>query len=135
MIRHDVDRLSANSLRFAIIESELDIMGSYYFRVSPRRLKPFIIDEIAKLGHEIGYHYEDLSNAKGDPEIATGLFEKNLKKLRQYYPVKTICMHGSPLSRYDNRDLWKYINYRDYGIIGEPYFDINFEKLFSSNSP
>ena len=26
--------------------------------------------------------------------------------------------------------LWKYYNYRDYGIIGEPYFDVNFDKVF-----
>ena len=39
-------------------------------------------------------------------------------------------MHDSPLSKYDNRLLWKYYNYRDYGIIGEPYFDIDFNDVF-----
>ena len=39
-------------------------------------------------------------------------------------------MHGSPRSEFDNKLLWKYYNYRDYGIIGEPYFDINFDKVF-----
>jgi len=39
-------------------------------------------------------------------------------------------MHGSPASRYDNRDLWKHYNYRNFGIIGEPYFDIDFDKVF-----
>jgi len=38
-------------------------------------------------------------------------------------------MHGSPLSKWDNRDLWKRYNYRDFGIIGEPYFDVNFDKV------
>jgi len=38
-------------------------------------------------------------------------------------------MHGSPLSKYDSRDLWKVYDYRDYGIIGEPYFDIDFSKV------
>ena len=38
-------------------------------------------------------------------------------------------MHGSPLSKYDNRDLWKKYDYRDYGIIGEPYFDIDFNEV------
>ena len=45
-------------------------------------------------------------------------------------PVKTICMHGSPLSKWDNRDLWKRYNYRDYGIIAEPYFDVDFDEVF-----
>ena len=35
-------------------------------------------------------------------------------------------MHGSPLSRYDNRKLWEKQNYRDFGITGEPYLDIDF---------
>ena len=45
-------------------------------------------------------------------------------------PVKTICMHGSPLSKWDNRDLWKRYNYRDFGIIAEPYFDLDFDEVF-----
>ena len=38
-------------------------------------------------------------------------------------------MHGSPLSKWDNRDLWKKYNYRDFGIIGDPYFDIDFNEV------
>ena len=38
-------------------------------------------------------------------------------------------MHGSPLSRYDNRKLWEKYDYREFGIIGEPYFDIDFNKV------
>jgi hypothetical protein len=38
-------------------------------------------------------------------------------------------MHGSPRSPYDGRDLWKTYSYRDFGIIGEPYFDTDFSKL------
>ncbi len=49
---------------------------------------------------------------------------------RKIVPVKTICMHGSPLSKYDNKELWEKYDYRDYGIIGEPYFDINFNEVF-----
>ncbi len=38
-------------------------------------------------------------------------------------------MHGSPMCPYDSRDLWKNYNYKDFGIIGEPYFDIDFSKV------
>ena len=38
-------------------------------------------------------------------------------------------MHESPLSTFNNRDIWKKYNYRDLGIIGEPYFDIDFNKV------
>ncbi|MBN1187859.1 MAG: hypothetical protein JXB49_36635, partial [Bacteroidales bacterium] len=44
-------------------------------------------------------------------------------------PIDTICMHGSPLSRYDNRKMWEKYDYRNYGIIGEPYFDVDFSKV------
>jgi hypothetical protein len=39
-------------------------------------------------------------------------------------------MHGSPKSKWDSKDLWKEYNYQDYGIIGEPYFDVNFDDVF-----
>ncbi|MEN8122551.1 MAG: hypothetical protein ABFS35_19570 [Bacteroidota bacterium] len=39
-------------------------------------------------------------------------------------------MHGSPLSKWDSKDLWQKYNYKDYGIIGEPYFNIDFNKVF-----
>ncbi|MCX6272832.1 MAG: hypothetical protein NTU44_16770 [Bacteroidetes bacterium] len=61
---------------------------------------------------------------------AYALFVTNLDKMRKVVPISTICMHGSPLSKYDNRDIWKKYNYRDLGIIAEPYFDIDFTKVF-----
>ena len=39
-------------------------------------------------------------------------------------------MHGSPMSKYDSKDLWKKYNYKDYNLIGEPYFDVNFNEVF-----
>ena len=63
-------------------------------------------------------------------ELAIDDFRLNLEKLRKFYPVKTICMHGSPLSKWDNQDLWKRYDYRDFGIIAEPYFDVDFDEVF-----
>ena len=147
LLRHDVDKLPENSLRFAQIQNKLGIKGSFYFRIISKSFNPNIIENIAKLGHEIGYHYEDidfamqnltkkLKSEKNKLEFekelakqAIDLFEENLEKLRKYYPVKSICMHGSPLSKLDNKLLWKYYSYKDFGIIGEPYFDIDFSKV------
>lgn len=130
MLRHDVDLRAANSLQTAQVEHELGIRASYYFRVIPQSNQPDIIRSIAALGHEIGYHYEDMSLTDGNIAEALAHFEKWLAYFRQFYPVRTICMHGAPTSRYDGRDLWKTKSYRDYGIIGEPYFDIDFNKVF-----
>lgn len=130
VLRHDVDKKPGNSLRFAEIEHEKGLNSSYYFRVVPESLHVDKLLAIKKLGHEIGYHYEDMDPAKGDPEKAIKSFEQNLQRLRKLAPIDTICMHGSPLSKYDNKDLWQHFDYRRYGIIGEPYFDIDYNKLF-----
>ncbi len=123
ILRHDVDKKPALSLGLAKIEAALGIEATYYFRIVPESNQPEFIEEIAKLGHEIAYHYEDLSLTKGDVDKAHQSYRENLEYFRSYYPVKTISMHGSPAGKYDNRDVWKKFNYRDYGIIGEPYFD------------
>lgn len=33
-------------------------------------------------------------------------------------------MHGAVLSKYDNRDLWKSYDFRDFGILGEAYLSV-----------
>lgn len=130
ILRHDVDLRAGHSLATAQVEHNLGIKASYFFRVVPQSNQPDKIMAIAALGHEIGYHYEDLSIFRGNKEASIEHFKSQLTHFRQFYPVRTICMHGSPTSRYDNRDLWQSYNYRDYGIIGEPYFDVNFEEVF-----
>ena len=130
ILRHDVEARYANALKLAKIQHEFSIQGTYYFRFLPNHFDEEIIHEIARMGHEIGYHYDDLSYCHGDYSAAIKRFENNLARLREIADVKTICMEGAPLSKYDNRDLWKKYNYRNYGIIGEPYFDIDFSKVF-----
>ena len=130
ILRHDVDDKPYNSLMFAKIQAELGIKGVYYFRAVSKSWNEFIIKEISLLGHEIGYHYENLSLKKGNYKSAIEDFEKNLKKLRELAVVETICMHGSPISKYDSRDLWSKFSYKDYSIIGEPYFDTDFNTVF-----
>ena len=130
ILRHDVDKLPQNSLTTAKIEHNLGISGTYYFRTLKCSWNDEIIKEIASLGHEIGYHYENLTTCNGDIEKAYDDFCFNLEKLRKIVPVSTICMHGSPRSKWDSKDLWKHYDYKGLGIIGEPYFDIDFSKVF-----
>ena len=130
ILRHDVDLKAANSLATANIEHELGISASYYFRVVPESNQPDMIRAIANLGHEIGYHYEDMAIAHGDAEKAYAHFQEQLAYFRTFYPVRTICMHGAPTSQWDGKELWKKYNYRELGIIGEPYFDIDFSQVF-----
>lgn len=130
ILRHDVDLKAENSLATAKIEHALGVQASYYFRVVPQSNQPDIIKKIAILGHEIGYHYEDMTICEGDTDKALCHFKMQLAYFRQFHPVKTICMHGAPRSKYDGKDLWKTYDYHDLGVIGEPYFDVDFSKVF-----
>jgi hypothetical protein len=129
ILRHDVDRKPENALKMAKIENSFGITSTYYFRMKEDVFKPEILKEIANMGHEIGYHYEVLDKAKGDFEKAIRIFEEELKEFRRIGGVKTICMHGNPLSKWVNKDIWKKYDFKDSGIIGEPYLSIDYKKV------
>ena len=130
ILRHDVDLRAANSLLTAQIEHELGVQATYYFRVVPQSNQPDIIRSIAALGHEVGYHYEDMALCQGDHVKAFAHFQEQLTYFRQFYPVRTICMHGAPTSAWDGKELWKHYDYRSLGILGEPYMDVDFSQIF-----
>jgi hypothetical protein len=129
MLRHDVEQRYENALEFAKIQHRYKVKGTYFFRILKNHFSESIVEQIAGLGHEVGYHYDDLAKCKGDFQKAIKRFEKHLKLLREIAPVKTICMDGSPLSKFDNKSLWEKYNYNDFGIDGEPYFDIDFSNI------
>jgi hypothetical protein len=129
-LRHDVDKKPQNSLATAQIEHELGWKATYYFRAVPESWDEEMIRKISAMGHEIGYHYESLATCDGDMEAAYQDFCRNLEKLRALVPVSTICMHGSPKSKWDSRDLWKHYDYHQLGITTEPYLDMDFSEVF-----
>ncbi|MFC2113904.1 hypothetical protein ACFLRI_00995 [Bacteroidota bacterium] len=161
VLRHDVDLLPQNSLKFAQIQHEMGIHTTYYFRIVSESFNEGIIKEIMNLGHEIGYHYETMDTAFAKYKVKIGIERKsrfswsekskvekgtdeyeqlldlayeefciNLESFRKFYPVTTVCMHGSPRSEYDNKDIWKKYAYKSLGIIGEPYYDVDFNEVF-----
>ncbi|MBK7334871.1 MAG: hypothetical protein IPJ00_01355 [Saprospirales bacterium] len=67
LLRHDVDDRKLHSLKFAQIQKEKDIVGTYYFRMVPQSYDEGVIREIRDLGHEIGYHYEEMDFAAWPP--------------------------------------------------------------------
>lgn len=124
IMRHDIDRKPQSALNTAKIEQKFGIKATYYFRVNSNVFRPEIMQEIESMGHEVGYHYEVLGKAKGDHKKAIELFEHELSEFRKVCDAKTICMHGDPLSKYDNRELWKNYSFRHFGITGEAYLSI-----------
>lgn len=129
ILRHDVDKRPWFSVKMAELEAQMGIRASYYFRIGKESNNPECIKRIAALGHEIGYHYEDMSLCNGDHEKAYEHFKESLAYFRQFYPVRTCCMHGAPMSKYDSRALWEKYDYHDLQIIGEPYYDVDFRKV------
>lgn len=134
ILRHDVDRAVDRNLAMAKLEHSYGIKSTYYFRHIEETFKPDIILQMAEMGHEIGFHYEVMDKANGDPEKAIEIFRDELEDLRKVTEnvteVNTVCMHGNPLKPWSNRDLWQKYDFRDFGLIGEPYLSIDYNKVF-----
>jgi hypothetical protein len=157
VIRHDIDDDAdlAYALKMANFEAELGIATTYYFRTCKSVFKIDAIEEIAKLGHEIGYHYEVLGEAEGDYGKAIRSFETELSKFKDVSNIKTIAQHGGPLrsglnvvtlsgifgifknilqrnnifDHWESKNLWKKYDFKKYGIIGEVYLSIDYSEV------
>jgi hypothetical protein len=129
VLRHDVDRMPARALRMARIEADQGARSSFYYRTST-----FEVDRVRRvraLGHEVGYHYEDYVRTNGDLSAAHDRFGQNLERFRSDVPgpIRTVCMHGNPLSPYDNRAMWTDPDapgFADYDLLGEAYLSLDF---------
>jgi len=129
IMRHDIDENVRFALDVAKIEYEQGIRASYYFRTRKKVYVPEVIDKIASYNHEIGYHYETVDKAKGNVKLAIELFSEELSMFRQQYDVKTVCMHGNPLSKYDNKEIWERCKLSDFDLLGEPYLSLDYNKF------
>ena len=125
-IKHDVDLRPSYSLRIAQEESMVGMKTTYYFRTVPESYDKEIIQQIVSLGHTIGYHYENLATCHGDMAAAYDDFCHNLERLRKIVPVTTACAHGSPLSKWNNQNLWSHYDIHSLGILYEPMLDTDF---------
>ena len=118
ILRHDVDRLHERALQMAQLESSLGVNASYYFRIESLINNVLLIKKIENLGHEIGYHYEELDTVSKKKNLYFSksffpyyylgrrslkytphqdiidetyeLFKKNLTKFREITDIKTI---------------------------------------------
>jgi hypothetical protein len=126
VLRHDVDRKPANALDMARLEAQAGQSATYYVRAIDKTFDPEILATIEDLGHEVGYHYEDLDAADGDLAASHDSFADNLARFRDHVTVDTVCMHGNPLTPHDNRDMWESRSPAEYGLVGEGYLSVDF---------
>jgi hypothetical protein len=105
-IRHDVDNYPDRALKMANLEAINDIISIYFFRYQHLQTASNYINKISKLGHKIGYHYENLANHNGNTVAAMNEFKSHLSLYRNRWDIQFISMHGSPFSRFNNSKMW-----------------------------
>jgi hypothetical protein len=129
ILRHDIDRTPQRTLGMAETEYEHNLKATYYFRTLKGIFNTDIMDTVSSYGHEIGFHYETLDKCKGDIERAGDLFKKELTQFRKRYNIQTTCGHGNPLTRHDNKDIWKSLQFEDLGLLGEAFLSLDYNKF------
>lgn len=144
LLRHDVDSDALTALKMAQIENELGIKSSYYFRIKTAKFK--IMQSIKSLGHEVGYHFEEISTLikkhgiESKEEIkevkveAKNLFLKNIQYMRSNFPLlsKVVAAHGDFVNRKTNISnliLLKENSFRKASMIDHEVYDKNILKL------
>jgi len=86
---HDCDLFLENSLEMATIENKEGIFSTFFVRLGARSYNPFnkyylnIIEEIIRLGHDVGLHYERVfisETVEKDVKRQINLFKNLLNK-------------------------------------------------------
>lgn len=129
IMRHDIDRWPRRALALAEIEAAHGIAATYYVRMTRDAFAPAVVQRLAALGHEIGYHYETLAREHGNVARALDTMARELATLRALATVDTAAMHGSPFSRHDNRDIWRHAALADYDLCGEAYLSLDYSRI------
>ncbi len=155
IIRHDVDLDPFYQLKFAELEQQHGIYTSYYFRYVDKVYKKEIIDQVFNWGHEVGYHYEVFTKARGNESKAIEIFRDELQVFQNNWNIKTICPHGGSFvdnidgyalkdiiklipklfsgnkifSNWSNFDLWSKYRFEDFQLNGDAYKSIDFSDI------
>ncbi len=155
LLRHDVDLDPFHQLNFAKAEAALNIQASYYFRHTPMIFQPHLLKEIHSMNHEVGYHYEVVTKARGDIKKAVEIFETELEEFRNFVPVSTVCPHGGSFletqngyslknmlglipkifssdkifSHWDNFTIWNKINFQNLVLKGDAFHSPDYNTI------
>ena len=129
VMRHDVDKRVLCAMNMAREERRMNVKASYYLREDMVLYGKHVIKFFAERGHEVGYHYEELVKERGDVDKAYARFVRNIEEMRQVVDVRTITMHGSPMSRFYSKEMWQKYDYKKLGLIGEPQMDVDWGEM------
>jgi len=111
VLRHDIDTSPQAALYFASAEARHSARASYFFRLSTEDRA--VMRHLAKIGHEVGYHYEELATLAKEKNItkvsgvseildaARHRFAENLRAMRARtgLPLRAVASHGDFVNR------------------------------------
>lgn len=134
VLRHDVDTVTPATYQMLLVEKELGVKSTYYFRTCTIDKK--LIDNMFELGFEVGFHYETLAAYAADKgiecfeEVDLNEAREQLKKeilefqLAIGHKILSIASHGHALNTkmgYSNNYILENDDYVNYGIMFEAY--------------
>ncbi len=101
ILRHDVDFALEPALRMAQIEKELGVQSAYFILFHAPLYNPFslrssqIINQVLKLGHNIGLHYDSSFILENDLD-PTDAVNLEIKLMEQHFKctIKVISAHN-----------------------------------------
>ncbi|MBA6364329.1 hypothetical protein H4J56_03415 [Colwellia sp. BRX8-4] len=103
-IKHDVETNVERAYQIAVIEARYSIRATYFVQSDLLEGNKALLHSIAKLGHEVTYHYDVLDANTGDMKLAIDEFAETVIKFEDAgFPVTSVCPHGNPLM---NRNGW-----------------------------
>lgn len=114
VLKHDVETNVSNAHTMASIESKYGHRGSYYVQayLLEKEENVSLLQEMARMGHEISYHYDVMDSCKGNIDSAIDEFEKNRRMFEKNgFSISTVCQHGNPvverIGYHSNRDFFR----------------------------
>ncbi len=131
LLRHDIDYSLKHAYEVAKLESQLGVKSTYFLLFSSPFYNMldeeniFLAKEIAKLGHEIGLHYDVSVILKGNKSNPRSLFDAEINLLSNLIenPISTIAMHNPSISGEDIFRESGYINtYNEQFVKDMAYF-------------
>lgn len=132
VMRHDVDYDPVTAAAFAIIESNLQIKTTYYFRWSTA--DKTIVRFLSGLQHEIGLHFETIADyAKkhnmafkdqvNNPQVldeCRNFFKSEIKDFENFFgDISSVASHGDRwniVNHYSNAELLRNQDLNEYSI-------------------
>lgn len=130
VMRHDIDLLPERAPAMALIEADLGIRSTYFFRVHANEYNAFghetlaIMRDLADMGHEIGFHAEplDLQASTGvEPGHAIKTSVAALEALLGR-EIKGVASHND-ITPDNNLDYFRRVPAADLGLSYEAYDD------------